>query len=250
LKKVLYLISIILIMLVGCKSNSDKVQELNKFVEEKDKVIESHKAEILDLKKQLKSQDKKIKELEALFETTAEKNKNLIISPEEAENIIKNKATQIINLLKEKNIEEFATYVHPTKGVRFTPYTTVSMGSDKVFTKDNMKQFFKDQIMYLWGYYDGSGENILLKPNDYYERFVYDEDYVNAEIVSYNEVMSRNNNLENQFEIYPNSIIVEYYFSGFNPDYSGLDWKSLRIVFRKENKEWYVVGIIHNEWTI
>lgn len=241
MKKILCLILSVLIMLVGCGVNSNKV-------EDNDEVIQILESEIKDLKSQLILKNKEIKELESLLKVG--ENNNSTISSEEAEYIINEKATKIINLLKEKNMEEFATYVHPIKGVRFTPYTTVSLATDKVLSRESMKKFFKNQIKYLWGDYDGSGDNILLKPNDYYERFVYDEDYINAEIVSFNEVRNSNNNLENQFEIYPNSIIVEYYFPGFNPEYSGMDWKSLRIVFQKENDQWYVTGIIHGEWTI
>ena len=250
MKKLLYLILILSIILVGCESKSNKVEELNNIIEDNANLIEMLESEISDLKNQLKTQDEKIKELEYLLVSKVEENENSTISPKEAKNILNNKASEVITLLKVKNMEEFATRIHPTKGVRFTPYTTVSSEADKVFNKDSIKNFFQDETEYLWGHYDGSGEDILLKPNDYYERFVYDEDYVNAEIVSYNEIMSSNNNIENQFKIYPNSIIVEYYFSGFNPDYSGMDWRSLRIVFEKENDEWYVIGIIHNEWTI
>ena len=56
--------------------------------------------------------------------------------------------------------------------------------------------------------------------------------------------------IENQFEIYDNAIVVEYYFPGFNPDYAGMDWESLRLVFEQYENDWKLVGIIHNQWTI
>ena len=43
---------------------------------------------------------------------------------------------------------------------------------------------------------------------------------------------------------------VEYYFSGFDKQYEGLDWRSLSIVFEKKAEAWYITGIIHDEWTI
>jgi UDP-N-acetyl-2-amino-2-deoxyglucuronate dehydrogenase len=30
----------------------------------------------------------------------------------------------------------------------------------------------------------------------------------------------------------------------------GMDWRSLRLVFEKKNDIWYLVGIIHDQWTI
>jgi (p)ppGpp synthase/HD superfamily hydrolase len=29
-----------------------------------------------------------------------------------------------------------------------------------------------------------------------------------------------------------------------------MDWRSLRLVFEKKNDIWYLVGIIHDQWTI
>lgn len=276
-KKVLYFLLILLIALVGCEANNDDVEKLNKIIEEKSNLIKLREAEVSELKEQIKSQDEKIEGLEAMLKVKSLANENIIernkelksktasrdyyfkfyeshfkptIPTEEAEKIIKSKATQVITSLKEKNMEELLPLIHPTKGVRFTPYTTVTLETDRVFSKESMKKFFKDETEYVWGYYDGIGDDILLKPQDYYDRFIYDEDYVNAENVGYNIVLTGNNNLENQFAIYHDSIIVEYYFSGFNPDYVGMDWRSLRIVFEKENDEWYLVGIIHNQWTI
>jgi len=43
---------------------------------------------------------------------------------------------------------------------------------------------------------------------------------------------------------------VEYHFPGIDPQYGGLDWRSLRLVFQQSGGEWYLVGIIHDQWTI
>ncbi len=67
--------------------------------------------------------------------------------------------------------------------------------------------------------------------------------------VRYNKVQGKGNILENQFEVYPNSTIVECYFHG-SGSYAGLEGASFRMVFEKHDGEWYLVGIIHNQWTI
>lgn len=89
-----------------------------------------------------------------------------------------------------------------------------------------------------------------MTPKEYYTKFIYSEDFVEAEQLGYNEILSFGNMLENQFEVYENAIVVEYYFSGFNPEYEGMDWKSLRLVFEEYEGTWLLVGIIHNQWTI
>lgn len=73
---------------------------------------------------------------------------------------------------------------------------------------------------------------------------------MSAEEIGYNTILTTGNMLENQFEVYENPIIVEYHFPGFNPEYEGLDWESLRLVYEEYEEQWFLVGIIHNQWTI
>ncbi len=122
--------------------------------------------------------------------------------------------------------------------------------NNRIFNKEEISDFFTNQEYYLWGYYDGIGEPISLTPSQYYDRFIYSKDFMNVEEVGYNEVLSYGNMLENQFEVYDNAIVVEYYFPGISPDFGGMDWESLRLVFKQYGDSWYLVGIIHNQWTI
>lgn len=175
---------------------------------------------------------------------------NIDENSEAADQEIKEIAQKVIYAISIKDGKAISEYVHPEKGVRFTPYTHVSLEEDVVFSKEEMKTFFENQNLYLWGYYDGSGEEIKLTPKDYYEKFIYSEDFINAPEIGYNEVLSFGNMLENQFEVYDDPMVVEYYFPGFNPEYEGMDWKSLRLVFEKYEGSYRLVGIIHNQWTI
>ncbi|NLK88310.1 MAG: hypothetical protein GX279_12620 [Clostridiaceae bacterium] len=173
-----------------------------------------------------------------------------LIAPEDAKNIIAETADLVLRAIAEKDFDTVSEYAHPDLGVRFTPYTFVYVESDLVFSKNEIKSFLNDGNVYHWGYYDGSGEEIRLTTKEYYERFIYTADYVNAPEVGYNEVLSFGNMLENQFEIYKGAIIVEYYFPQIDPQYEGLDWRSLRLVFQKHDGSWKLTGLINNQWTI
>lgn len=175
---------------------------------------------------------------------------NGVIKPDLAKEIIGEDADRLLNAIKDKDAKVISNYVHPLKGVRFTPYTTVSNENDFVINKDDMINFFNDENSHIWGYYDGIGDEINLTPSQYYEKFIYSEDFINAPKVGYNEVLSSGNMIENQFEVYENAIVVEYYIPEINPEYEGLDWQSLRLVFEECEGNWKLVGVIHNQWTI
>lgn len=185
-----------------------------------------------------------------LLHTAAAAEEKEIIKPKIAEQIIKEKAEKVISTIAARNFKELADYVHPEKGLRFTPYTYVRIEKDIVFTKKQVSNFFDNDKKYLWGYYDGSGKEIRLTPKEYYHQFIYTNDFINADKIGYNEVLSSGNMIENQFEVYENPIIVEYYFPGFKEKFGGMDWKSLRLVFEKYKDDWKLRGIIHNQWTI
>jgi len=169
---------------------------------------------------------------------------------DESSRDINETAREAINALKDKDMEKTAKLVHPGKGVRFSPYAFVDVKNDLVFSANDVKDLLSDTTIYTWGSYDGTGDPIELTFEDYYKKFIYDVDFANAEKVGYNEILGKGNTIENSAEVYKDSVVVEYHFSGIDPQYDGMDWRSLRIVFEKFNDAWYIVGIIHDQWTI
>lgn len=173
-----------------------------------------------------------------------------IIESKFAENIIKPTSDAVIQALKNKDMEVVASYVHPTLGVRFSPYTYITADQDILFGPEKIKNFFQDKNKYQWGYYDGIGDKIELTPEQYYNQYIYSSDFVKADTIGYNTILAGGNTLNNLYEIYQNAIAVEYYFHGFDPQYDGIDWQSLCLVFQEYNGTWYLVGIIHNSMTV
>ena len=172
-------------------------------------------------------------------------------SSQEAERVIARRARSVILSLKAGNMAALSTFVHPQKGVRFSPYASVLPDEDRVVKKNQLLQMWASKKVYKWGGYDGSGDPIWLTFKKYYRRFIFDHDFSRAKNVAYNpETMSHGNTPNNIREYYPNSIAVEYYFPGFDSKLSGMDWTSLWLVFEKRGSEWYLVGIVHDEWTI
>lgn len=173
-----------------------------------------------------------------------------LLSPDEAAEIISQRADEVLNLIANKNMKALIGYIHPDKGVRFSPYTFVDLTNDVLLMPSELDGFFSEQSEYCWGSYDGTGEAISLTPAAYYDVFIYDQDYRNADKVSYNKQLFNGNMLNNAHDVYPGSIIVEYHFDGFDAKYGGMDWRSLRLVYEEYKGEWLLVGCIHDQWTI
>jgi hypothetical protein len=157
--------------------------------------------------------------------------------------------TDVINLLKDKDLPRLAAYVHPTEGVRFSPYGYVNTETDITMQASIVQNAFEEHGIFDWGSYDGSGQSIDLSFADYYEKFIYDHDFVNADQIGYNTIIGKGNTINNATEVYGDSYIADYHFKGTAAN-NFMDWSSLRIVLVEYNRDWVVVGIIHDQWTI
>ena len=159
------------------------------------------------------------------------------------------RAGQIIWALKQKDMPALSRLAHPDKGVRFSPYAYVN-NEDLVFRAPDMKNLMRDQTVYRWGDFDGTGSPINLTFDAYFRRFIYDANFARPQQVGCNTVIGRGNTINNIVAFYPDAIFIEYHFTGMDLQLSGMDWRSLRLVLQAQEGTWYLVGIVHDEWTI
>lgn len=158
-------------------------------------------------------------------------------------------ATEVLIALKAKDYKAFAAYFHPTDSVLFSPYGFIDVKTCRKLTKAAFLKLVEERNLVNWGSYDGSGEPIRLTTQQYLEKFVYNADYLNAEKKAFNQVIGKGNSLNNLAEIYPRHPFMEYHFTGFDEKYGGMDWTSLRLVFKQYQSNYYLVAIIHDQWT-
>jgi hypothetical protein len=64
------------------------------------------------------------------------------------------------------------------------------------------------------------------------------------------EITGSRTSIYNLSEVYPGTIVARFYFEGFKDKYEGMNWKILWLVFEQKRTEWYLVGVVHGEWTI
>lgn len=159
------------------------------------------------------------------------------------------RASQVLEALKEQDYSALALLVHPQYGITMTPYSTVDHSCDTVLSQEQVTRLADDDLLYTWGRSVGSGAPIRCTAEDYFARFVFNTDYTEAPQVGIDTVLISGNALENVADAYPDGRFVEYHFPGIDPSLEGFDWCSLKLVFEVWNNDWYLVGIIHGEWT-
>ena len=168
----------------------------------------------------------------------------------QSQQTINDRAKDAILAIKNRDMKKLSLLAHPVRGIRFSPYSYVDFKNDIVITANPLIDIFGYEKKYTWGAYHGSGEPIELTFKEYFTQFIYDKDFANAKMISYNAIVVRGNTQNNISDVYPGSIFIEYHFPGYDPRYEGMDWKSLRLVFEEKDSVWYLIAIVHDQWTI
>jgi hypothetical protein len=161
---------------------------------------------------------------------------------------IRARAVQIILTLRDHDMGALAALVHPVKGLRFSPYTFVS-NENLLFSAAKVADLWSDPVVYHWGVTEGLGDPIDLTYQDYHDEFVYDADFDRPHVLGLDEFVGLSSMINNIHQFYPQAVTVEYHFEGFDPQYAGFDWLSLRLVLEEHDGAWVLVGIVHDEWT-
>jgi len=242
------LILVMALWLAGCAGgttgenppleNGD-MEVLQQELEEKDTEIETLNSEIAQLQE----------EIQELQSEPPEDPVPLSSGPTQGASLLTT-AMEVIELIENMAMSDLDVYVHPTKGVRFSPYDYVDLQNQVVIQAAQFQNLVNSPVVHNWGEFDGTGDPIDMTFDDYYDRFIYDVDFANPEMIGNNYKIGMGNIINNVDTEYPNGQFVEFHFTGFDPQYQGMDWRSLKLVFEDHNGAWHLVGIIHGEWTI
>ena len=238
------LISLMLVLVLALSACTPAVDNLpvDNPVENNNE-IEALNAEIEELNTQ-------IEELTAENEELTTQNETPPPTTSTSSQSLWNIGQEVMALIKEKNMVDLATYVHSSKGLNFSPYVHINIPHDQVFTAGEVADLPGDTTEYNWGYYYGTPveTEIISNFNDYYNEFIYDEDYFNTNIVGVNAVISYGDIIDNIFDQFPDAEYLEFYVHG-SPHNNGTYWRSLKLVFEKEAGEYKLMAIVHGQWS-
>ena len=187
------------------------------------------------------------KKSESKSEVVIEKPEQAVASVNK-DSVLINLSNQILLSIKNKDFQSFSQFMLPDSGTRFSPYGYITT-ADKRFNRQEFLNGIENNKLIDWGITGGSGDTIRLTIADYFARFVYDVDFIHPEKTALNHFLAGGSSLNNLLEFYDNADFTESYFSGFDKKYGGMDWRTLRLVFKKYQDEFYLAGVVHDEWT-
>jgi hypothetical protein len=168
------------------------------------------------------------------------------------DSILLNLTQDILTEIKDKNYLTPANYIDPVSGVRFSPYAYVDTIDNVILSKEKFAaqagKAKQDKI--VWGVVYPTEESINMTLNEYMQKFVYDVDFFKPEKRSVNKFIGAGNSFNNLKLVYRNCDFTESHFSGFEEKYGGMDWRSLRLVFKERKGKFFLVGVVHDKWTI
>lgn len=141
--------------------------------------------------------------------------------------------------------------IHPTRGVTFSMYAYVQPDEDKTFSREQFGQYLEQShIRFTWGARDGIGTQLVTPLPDYLDDWVKAQDFNEATSkMTVNGFLGRGNSINNLTDVYQGADFVEFYNQG-TEEYSGIDWRALRLVFDEYQGRRYLVAIINDQWTV
>ena len=171
--------------------------------------------------------------------------------------VAQNKETQVLQQAKQikddlaaGNYEALTPYIHPVKGVRFSMYAYIHKDADKVFRREQFTTYLQQsRVKFTWGAKDGTGDLYITTLPNFLDHWVAAQQY-DFKDATLNQFQGSGNSLNNLKEVYPNADFVEFYHSGKNPEYQGMDWRAMRLVFEEYQGKSYLVAIVNDQWTV
>jgi hypothetical protein len=159
-------------------------------------------------------------------------------------------SVRILRTMRSRDYQSFSSFVHPAKGVRFSPYGYIDTAHHLVLTAARLGDATIRKGKKYWGSFDGTGDSILLDIDHYFADFAYGSDFLNAPQRAVNRFLGNGNSFNNLETAYPSADFTEFYFPGFDKRYEGMDWSTIRLVFEEYHGRYFLVGIVGDRWTI
>jgi hypothetical protein len=156
-------------------------------------------------------------------------------------------AVNVLTAPAGRDFKGLASFVEE-EGLIVSPYVMLDK-EDVRLSRAEDELCASDPQMRLWGHRDGSGDPIETTCSRYFNEFVWNADYRKADEVLYDEPRQRGNDLNNNHTFVPDGIVVELHVRGRGAQ-AAMNWKSLRLIFRRGERGLSLIAITLDVWTI
>jgi hypothetical protein len=175
------------------------------------------------------------------------------------EELLVSRADEAIQALHDNDWQRLSELVHPDRGLLLSPYAYVEIDEAVVLSPSEVEAIESDDSVRMFGYTDGEGAPIEKTSEAFITNRLLDRDFSDAHRGEPGEVIGRGNTLNNVPDVFRRSDdaqqndeevnFVEYHDPG-SDEFDGMDWASLRLIFRFEDGAWYLIAIVRDQWTI
>lgn len=169
------------------------------------------------------------------------------LGPKAARKVAEPQVRAVLEALAARDFRKLASLVSDD-GLTVSPYVMLD-DSDVLLSRSEVESCATDPQLRYWGDRDGSGDPIEVPCDQYFDEFVWNADYRQADEVLYNDPRQRGNDINNNHEFAPDSIVVELHIRG-DGNMAAMNWKSLRLIFRDGEKGLSLIAITRDVWTI
>jgi hypothetical protein len=160
-------------------------------------------------------------------------------------------AYNVLESIRDGDFAALSRAAHPEFGVVFSPFATVTLSTNMRFCPEQIAVFGDDSNVYFWGVQNGSGEPIEMTLIEYFDKFVYSRNYIDAPIVGVDRIVRSGNALENITEVFPGVRFVDFHFPCVERDPADEpQWSSLRLGFEDHDGALWLTVIINSRWTV
>ena|GEM_PF-1749209 len=157
-----------------------------------------------------------------------------------AKRYVAQRARAVVLALKNNDVKALASYVHPGRGVRFSPY---GFGvEERVWWPRQVAALGQNAHTYDWGRAATSGKPLRLTWQEYRRRFIYNGNFAATREVRLHSLQEQPFNQPELNSTYAGGLVVEYHL----PGHRTLKWRdarSLWMVWQPSGGVWYLTAV-------
>lgn len=155
-------------------------------------------------------------------------------------------SVEIINILSAKDYAKLETMVS-SAGLSINNNPSLDLTKHHV-SKEKVSEISYDSATTLWGYKDGRGDPINVTTQAFIEQYVFSKNFLMTDNINVNQIKDGGtSNTNTLLQDISGRNFVAFYYQG-DPQYPGMTWRTLYLVFDMENGSYALRGITTNQW--